>query len=65
MPNMKSIRLETNELQSSKVDVAISAGKATWDHFLSSESPLVIGTTSCYRDYLLLSKGIFVRIGAP
>ena len=61
MPYMKSIRLKTKELQSQKVDVAISAGKASWDNFLLSKVPLVIrtpviGNTSCYRDCLLLSE---------
>ena len=40
---MKSIRL-------------ISAGKASWDHFLSLERPLVIGSTSYHREYLLSSE---------
>ena len=56
MPNMKSIRLKTKELQSWKVDVTISASKASWDHFSLSKVPLVIGTTSCYRKHLLLSR---------
>ena len=55
MPNMKSIRLKTKELQSWKVDVTISASKASWDHLLS-KVPLAIGTTSCYRKHLLLSR---------
>ena len=55
MPNMKSIGLKIKELQSYNVDVAISAGKASWDHFLSPGAPLVI-ESSCYRDHLLLSK---------
>ena len=55
MPNMKSIGLKTKELQSYKFDVTILAGKASWDHFLSSEAPLVIETTSCYQKHLLSS----------
>ena len=56
MPNMKSIQLKTKELQSYKFDVAISAGKASWDHFLSSDAPLVIGKTSRHQEYVLSSE---------
>ena len=59
MPNMKSIWLET---KSYKVIKLISAGKASWDHFLSSEAPLVIEKTSRHREYLLsLERPLIIR----
>ena len=56
MPNVKSIRLKTKELQSYKVDVAISAGKASWDHFLSSEAPLFH-----QKDLMLMGVSLIIR----
>ena len=48
--------------QYDKTDAAVSAGKASRDHFLSSEAPLVMESTSCYGDYLLLPRILLVII---
>ena len=67
VPKKHHAKCEINTSQNKGVTklesyVAISAGKASWDHFLSSEAPLIIRKTSCYSEYLL-SSGVPLIIG--
>ena len=57
MPNMKSIRLKTKELQSQKVDFI---WQASWDHFLSLGAPHSIEKTSRHREYLLSTETLLL-----